>query len=59
MKRQATSLGMTILAIETSCDETAVAILRRLNRESGSDHSSFVILWGYFFASFFTAVSWA
>ena len=28
---------MTILAIETSCDETAVAILRRLNRQSGSD----------------------
>jgi N6-L-threonylcarbamoyladenine synthase len=28
---------MTILAIETSCDETAVAILRGGNRESGSD----------------------
>jgi len=28
---------MTILAIETSCDETAVAILRGGDRESGSD----------------------
>src|SRR5438093_8681221 len=28
---------MTILAIETSCDETAVAILRHLNRQSGSN----------------------
>ena len=28
---------MTILAIETSCDETAVAILRDRNRQSGSD----------------------
>jgi N6-L-threonylcarbamoyladenine synthase len=28
---------VTILAIETSCDETAVAILRHLNRRSGSD----------------------
>src|SRR5438094_5640463 len=28
---------MTILAIETSCDETAVAILRGSERPSGSD----------------------
>src|SRR5438094_6176630 len=28
---------MTILAIETSCDETAVAILRGSERQSGSD----------------------
>jgi len=28
---------VTILAIETSCDETAVAILRERNRQSGSD----------------------
>ena len=31
------ALGMTILAIETSCDETAVAILRGSERQSGSD----------------------
>src|SRR5438477_705973 len=31
------ALGMTILAIETSCDETAVAILRGSERPSGSD----------------------
>ena len=28
---------MTVLALETSCDETGVAILRRRNDESGSD----------------------
>lgn len=28
---------MTVLALETSCDETGVAILRRRNGESGSD----------------------
>src|SRR5207237_2170194 len=32
-----TSLDMTILALETSCDETGVAILRRCNDDSASD----------------------
>jgi N6-L-threonylcarbamoyladenine synthase len=32
-----TSLDMTILALETSCDETGVAILRGRNSGSGSD----------------------
>jgi N6-L-threonylcarbamoyladenine synthase len=32
-----TSLDMTILALETSCDETGVAILRRDNGDSKSD----------------------
>jgi N6-L-threonylcarbamoyladenine synthase len=32
-----TSLDMTILAIETSCDETGVAILRQRNDDSPSD----------------------
>ena len=35
--RRAIALEMTVLAIETSCDETAVAILRGGNRQSGSD----------------------
>src|SRR6266550_5398722 len=32
-----TSLDMTILALETSCDETGVAILRRRNGDSASE----------------------
>jgi len=32
-----TSLDMTVLALETSCDETGVAILRRRNGASASD----------------------
>src|SRR4029450_6285964 len=32
-----TSLDMTVLALETSCDETGVAILRRHNGDSASD----------------------
>src|SRR5439155_16890077 len=32
-----TSLDMTILGLETSCDETGVAILRRRNGDSASD----------------------
>jgi N6-L-threonylcarbamoyladenine synthase len=35
--RHTIALGMRILAIETSCDETAVAILRGSDRECGSD----------------------
>src|SRR5437667_185916 len=42
---------MTILAIETSCDETAVAILR--NRDSGSDLLAINHLEGHLLSPFF------
>ena len=37
MRHVSAPLDMTVLALETSCDETAVAILRGRNRHSGSE----------------------
>jgi N6-L-threonylcarbamoyladenine synthase len=37
VRNVSTSLDMTVLALETSCDETAVAILRGRNGHSGSE----------------------